>query len=125
MKFDHKTSNLLYEIAGSPHILDPHEYDPDLVKETHVTEAQNHSSHVAVPNQESTSEANSLCRWKKLARDTYMMTDQTSFSTATKRGREAEEDIQPELPTKKFQVSREDVQEMSMVEAAQQPRQSQ
>lgn len=48
--------------------------------------------------------------------DTYMMTNQTSFNIATKRGRETEEDIQPELLTKKLQVSREDVQELSMVE---------
>lgn len=119
MKFDHQTSDPLCETAGSPHILESHEYDPDLVKETQVTEAQNHCSHVAIPNQESTSETNSLRKWKKMARDTHMMTDQTSFSTATKRGRETEEDIQPELPTKKLQVSREDVQEMPMVEAAQ------
>nr|POF17214.1 hypothetical protein CFP56_56098 [Quercus suber] len=104
MKFDHQTSDPLCETAGSPHILESHEYDPDLVKETQVTEAQNHCSHVAIPNQESTSETNSLRKWKKMARDTHMMTDQTSFSTATKRGRETEEDIQPELPTKKLQV---------------------
>lgn len=118
MKFDHQISALILETAGSPHLLVLHEYELETIEETHEADTQDLSPHVADPSHALISEANTLRKLEKLARDIHMMTDQTSFSTTTKRGIEIEGDVQPELSTKKLQVSREDAQELSMVEAA-------
>ena len=66
-----------------------------------------------------------LRSWKRLARDSTMETEFTQEPTATKRNRDEELEVLPELPTKKLQVSMEDCQQNKMVEAAQQPRQAQ
>ena len=66
-----------------------------------------------------------LRSWKRLARDSTMETEFTQEPTATKRNRDEELEVLPELPCKKIQVSKEDCQQNKMVEAAQQPRQAQ
>ncbi|XP_075645287.1 uncharacterized protein LOC142616293 [Castanea sativa] len=112
MKFDHQISAPILETAGSPHLLVPHEYELQITEETNEANTQDLYPHVADSSHALNSETNTLRKWKKLACDIHMMTDQTSFNTATKRGREAENDAQPELPLKKLQVSREDAQEL-------------
>ena len=59
-----------------------------------------------------------LRTWKKLGRDNTMETEATQGPTATKRNREEDLEFLPELPTKKLQVSMEDCQQNTMVEAA-------
>ena len=65
-----------------------------------------------------------LRKWKKLARNIHKTEANTQLPVAVKWGREEEDEIQLELPYKKYQVSRVDGQDISMAEAVQQPRQS-
>ena len=60
-----------------------------------------------------------------MALETNMEIDTPQGPTVTKRSKEEVLEYLPELPTKKLQVSKEDSQQNSMVEAAQQPRQAQ
>ena len=62
---------------------------------------------------------------KKIARESTMETEITQGPTTTKRYRDEEMEVLPELPIKKLQVSMEDCQQNKMVEATQQPRQAQ
>ena len=62
-----------------------------------------------------------LRKWKKLARNMPKIEADTKIPVAIKRGREEEDEIQLELPFKKYQVSRVDGLDISMVEAIQQP----
>lgn len=101
MKFDHKSPDLISETTGSSHLLVSHDYDLEIPGESYTKEAQVHNLHVAIPDQSSNSKAKSIRKWKILARDTQLMHDQNPLSTGTKRGREIEEVVQPELPTKK------------------------
>ena len=65
-----------------------------------------------------------LRKWKKLACNIPKTDSDTQSPVAVKRGREEGDEIQLKLPCKKYQVSRVDGQDISMVEAVQQPRQS-
>ena len=65
-----------------------------------------------------------LRTWKKLARESTMETETSQGPTTTKRSREEDLELLPELPTKKLQVSMEVGQQNTMAEAAQQPRQA-
>nr|POE81363.1 hypothetical protein CFP56_15889 [Quercus suber] len=63
--------------------------------------------------------ANKTARtWKRLARDNNMEAAIKQGPSVTKRNREEEMEILPELPSKKLQVSMEDCQQNSMVKAA-------
>ena len=81
--------------------------------------------HVIDFNDPPSSECMTLRKWKKLARDIPMQNDPLSLITGAKRGRDEGEEIQPKLPTKKHQVLREDVHNLSSVEAIQQSRRPQ
>ena len=83
---------------------------------------QEHATHVA---DISPLPANrTLCIWKRLARDNNMEVETNQGPMVTKRNREEEMEFLPELPSKKLQVSTEDCQQNTMVEAAQQPHQA-
>ena len=110
MKSDHKNPDPISKPTGSPHILGSHDYEPEILGDNTVTAVQDHNSHVAVTDQSPNLEASSLRKWKRL-------TDQNPLCTATKRERETDEAVQPELPTKKLQVSREDDSDFLMAEA--------
>nr|POE69914.1 hypothetical protein CFP56_66808 [Quercus suber] len=56
-----------------------------------------------------------LRTWKRIARDSTMDTEITQGPTATKRHRDEDLEILPELPIKKIQVSMEDCQQIKMV----------
>ena len=65
-----------------------------------------------------------LKKWKKLAHNIPKTDAGTQNPVAVKQGREGDDEIQLKLPCKKYQVSRVDGQDISMVKAIQQPRQS-
>ena len=89
----------------------------------HTQINQAHAPHVA---ESSPLPANRTLRtWKKLARDNTMDTETNQGPKTTKRSREVDSEFLPELPTKKLQVSTEDVQYNLMAEAAQQSCQAQ
>ena len=67
----------------------------------------------------------SLRTWKRVTRDSTMETETSQGLMNTKRYRDEDLEVLPELPTKKLQVSMEDCQQNKMVEAAQQPCQAQ
>nr|POE50555.1 hypothetical protein CFP56_00019 [Quercus suber] len=89
-------------------------------------ESREYQNVAQVENQLSTiiPETFELRKWKKLARNIPKTEADTQNSIATKRGREGDDEIQLELPYKKYQVSRVDEQDISMVEDVQQPHQS-
>ena len=90
---------------------------------THTPITQEHVPHVV---ETSFSPANRTLRtWKKLARESTMEIETSQGPTATKRNREEDLELLPELPSKKLQVSTKVGQQSTMVEAAQQPRQAQ
>ena len=87
--------------------------------------SQDLDPHVTESNDPSSTECMTLRRWKKLARDVPMQTNPLPLNIGAKRDRVEEEENQPELSTKKHQVSRVDVLNLSSVEAVQQPRRPQ
>ena len=88
---------------------------PSITDHTQISQEQ--APHVAANR--------TLRTWKRLARESTMETEFTQGPTTTKRYRDKELEVLPELPIKKIQVSMEDCQQNKMVEAAQQPRQAQ
>ena len=83
----------------------------------HTQTSQEQAPHVAANR--------TLRTWKRLAHDSTMETEITQGSTTTKRYRDEDLEVLPELPIKKIQVSMEDCQQNKMVEVAQQPHQAQ
>lgn len=69
-------------------------------------------------------ETPSLCKWKKMARDIILIDSPMQQTMLTKRTRDQDKASQSELPKKWIQVSKFEEHDISMVKAAQQPRQS-
>jgi len=66
-------------------------------------------------------------KWKRIEREPHVHSQPSNLqnSSEKKRTRRYEEAVLPELQNKKVHVSKAEVQEISMVEAAGQPRQEQ
>ena len=75
----------------------------------HTQISQEQAPHVAANR--------ALQTWKRIARESTMETEITQGPTTTKRYRDEEMEVLPELPIKKLQVSMEDCQQNKMVEA--------
>ena len=73
------------------------------------------------------SDTNVLRRWKRIERVTHARNccPNSQENTKNKRNRDEEDMDQPELPSKKLQVSMAESQQITMVEAARQPHQDQ
>ena len=90
----------------------------------HPLIVQELASHVTEISPPPNSVNRTLRTWKKLARENIMETEitqgleTTQGPTASKRNREEDMEFLPELPTKKLQVSKEEDQQSSVVEAA-------
>ena len=80
----------------------------------------NNSPHVI--NHNTSHDTHALCTWKRLARNNIPPETPINHFVSHKRNREFDECAHPELPTKKFLVSKDDSENL-LVEAAAQPRQ--
>ena len=120
-KFDHQHSELITKTANIPHISAFPEKELEISLNAREATPQDLIPHVTDFNDPPSSGCMTLRKWKKLAPDIPMQNDPLSLNTVAKRGRDEEEETQPELPTKKHQVSRVDVHNLSLVEAVQQP----
>ena len=88
---------------------------------SHVTTEPLNPSHVinyTIPHDPTT-----LRTWKRIARSNTAPEYPIQSSVLHKRNRELEEEVHPELPRKKVLVSKDEDTELSMAEAAVQPRQ--
>ena len=120
-KFDHQNSELFPKTANIPHVSASPEKELEISLNVREATSQDPHPHVTELNDPSSTECMTLRRWKKLARDVPMQTDPLPLNIGAKRDRVEEKENQPELPSKKHQVSRVDVLNLSSVEAIQQP----
>ena len=104
-------------LIDSPHVLAKSGGTATSPMTDHSQASQEQTHHVAA--------IKSLRTWKRVARESTMETEISQGPMNTKRYRDEDLEVLPELPTKKLQVSMEDCQQNKMVEAAQQPRQAQ
>nr|POE86088.1 hypothetical protein CFP56_02455 [Quercus suber] len=111
-----KSNVASYDSATNTALLTPFHIVPNQIIQEHATQVTD----IISPPVNKTART-----WKRLARDNNMEAETKQGPSVTKRNREEEMEILPELPSKKLQVSKEDCQQNSMVEVAQQPRQAQ
>ena len=104
-------------LIDNPQVLAKTEATANPLMTAHAQTSQELTQHVAT--------IRTLRTWKRVARDSTMETETSQGPMTTKRYRDEELEVLPELPTKKLQVSMEDCKQNKMVEAAQQPRQAQ
>ena len=124
-KFDHQNSELFPKTANIPHVSASPKKELEISLNVREATSQDPHPHETELNDPSSTECMTLWRWKKLAHDVPMQTDPLPLNIGAKRDRVEEEENQPELPSKKHQVSRVDVLNLSSVEAVQQPRRPQ
>ena len=112
-----KENHVASSLIDNPHVLAKTEATATPPMTAHAQTSQELTHHVAA--------IKSLRTWKRVARESTMETEISQGPMNTKRYRDEDLEVLPELPTKKLQVSMEDCQQNKMVEAAQQPRQAQ
>ena len=78
------------------------------------------SPHVLTHN--ASHDTHALRTWRRIARNNMQPETSVNYSVSHKRNRESDECAHPELPTKKFLVSKDDLENL-LVEAAAQPHQ--
>ena len=112
-----KENHVASSLIDNPQVLAKTDATVTPLMTAHAQTSQELTHHVAANR--------TLRTWKRVARDSSMETETSQGPMTTKRYRDEDLEVLPELPTKKFQVSMEDCQQNKMVEAAQQPCQAQ
>ena len=119
-KFDSHTSPLI----NKPTVTPTH---ANLVgdKSGDIIDIQGDAANINSPhviNHNTSHDTHTLRTWKRLARNNIPPETPINHSVTHKRNRESDECAHPELPTKKFLVSKDDTENL-LVKAAEQPRQ--